>query len=132
MTMTKAERAHVAVLEKNLAEALAFRRTDLVKPDVSPPEPGSGNTSYGFRPHVYETEFRAEPFNSTSIYHGRSDNGRQSSRSHGSIMLCSSRLLALQMARNQMERNFATVLAKIDAEMESERANPTPHPESGQ
>jgi len=134
MAMNKAEKAHVAALEKQLAEARAFRRTDAVETDLFPPNGYSPEKlTFGFRPFVCGTiEFRAEPMASSSIYNYRyrSSGVRESGGSHGSIRLCSTRLLALQRARNQLEQNVAEALARLDADIEAELANPTPHPEA--
>jgi|GEM_PF-3154884 len=130
MTMNKAERMHVAALEKDLAEARAFRRTDTVKPDLPVPANGSGRNTYGFKTHVSGSiDFRAEPHSSSSVSHHRYHEGKLSGGSQRGVALCSSRLLALQVARNQMENNFAQALARLDSEIEAERANPTAHPE---
>lgn len=130
MAMNKAEREHVAALVKALAEVSAFRRTEPVYPDLPAPANGAGTTNLGFLPHVYgPIEFRAEPCASTSIGHYRYHEGKRSGGVQRGVSLCSSRLLALQVARNQLERNFAQALARLDAEIEAERANPTPHPE---
>lgn len=134
MAMNKAEKAHVAALEKQLAEARAFRRTDVVDADLLPPEGyGPERFTFGFRSFVYGIiEYRAEPMASSSIYNYRyrSSGVRESGGSHGSMRLCSTRLLALQRARNQLEQNVAEALARLDAEIEAERDNPTPHPEA--
>ncbi len=133
MSMNKAERAQMAALEKSLAEARAFRRTDLVTPDTPPPEAGGYERyTFGFRAHAYGTiEFRADPCASTSVGHYRYyDGGKRSGGSQGSVALCSTRLLALQVARNKLEKAFAETLAELDAAIEAERANPTLHPEA--
>lgn len=133
MAMNKAEKAHVAALEKQLAEARAFRRTDSVETDLLPPNGyGPERFTFGFRPFVYGTiEFRAEPIATSSIYHYRyQSGGRMSGGSQGAMRLFSTRLLALQGARNQLEQNVAEALARLDAEIEAERTNPTPHPEA--
>lgn len=128
--MTKKEREHVAALEKALAEARAFRRTDDVQPDVPPPgESSMGRMTFGFKPHTYDLKASAEPAASTFIGHYHYYDGKRSGGSQRGIRLCSTRLLALQVARNEMERNVAKALARLDAEIEAERANPTPHPE---
>lgn len=133
MAMNKAEKAHVAALEKQLAEARAFRRTETVEEDLLPPNGyGPERFTFGFRPFVYVTiEFRAEPIATSSIYHYRYHSGsRMSGGSQGSMRLCSTRLMALQRARNQLEQNVVEALARLDSEIEAERTNPTPHPEA--
>lgn len=131
MAMNKKEAAHVADLERQLAEAMAFRRTDAVKPDVPPPGPSSmGRMTFGFRHHIYDLKASAEPAASSTIGHySYYEGGKRSGGSQRAIWLCSTRLLALQVARNKMENEVARALAKLDAEIEIERANPTPHPE---
>ena len=128
--MTKAERAHVAALEKDLAEARAFRRTEPVKPDVPPPgESSMGRMTFGFLHNTYDLKSSADPAASTSIGHYKYYDGKRMGGSQRGISLCSTRLLALQVARCEMERSVARALAKLDAEIEHERANPTPRPE---
>lgn len=131
MAMTKAEREKFAALEKDLAEARSFRRTERVTPDVAPPISGGGAAmTYGFLPHTYDLKASADPAASSSVAHYRYYDGKRSGGSQRGIRLCSTRLLALQVARNQMEQNIAEALARLDAEIEAERANPTPHPEA--
>lgn len=131
MAMNKAEKAHVAALEKQLAEAVAFRRTELVRPDVPPPRPGTSmaGMTFGFRPHTYGLEASAKPAASSCVGHYSYSDGKRMGGSQRSIPLCSTRLLALKVARCEMERNMAVALARLDAEIEAERTNPTPHPE---
>lgn len=130
MAMNKAEREHVAALVKALAEVSAFRRTEPVYPDVPPPVSGGGAAmTYGFLPHTYDLKASADPAASSSVGHYRYYDGKRSGGSQRGIRLCSTRLLALQVARCEMEAYVARALARLDAEIEAERANPTPHPE---
>lgn len=130
MSMTKAERERFALLEKDLAEALAFRRTEEVAPDVYPPNTSSKDRmTYGFQPHQYNLDASAEPCASTSVSHYRYYNGKITGGSQRGVRLYSTRLLALQAARYKMECAVAKALAKLDAAIEAERATPTPHPE---
>lgn len=130
MAMTKAERERFAALEKDLAESRAFRRTEQVQPDLPVPGNGSGGKTYGFLPHAYGTiEFRAEPHSSSSISNHRYYEGKRCGGSQRGVALCSTRERALRVVRNQLENSFAQALARLDAEIEAERANPTSHPE---
>lgn len=134
MAMTKKEAAYVADLERRRAEAMALRFTEPKTPDVPPPQGGPGmRYTFGFRAHSYDLTFSAGPAVSSCIghhsYYQDAKGFHRSGGSQKSIRLCSTRLLALQVARNMMENEAARALAKLDAEIEHERANPTPHPE---
>ncbi len=130
MAMTKAERERFAALENDLAESRAFRRTEEVKPDLPVPDNGSGGKTYGFRAHAYGAiEYKADAHASTSIGNHSYYEGKRCGGSQRGVPLCSTRERALRVVRNQLENNFAQALARLDAEIEAERANPTPHPE---
>lgn len=135
MAMNKAERERMSALEKQLIIerhnnriAKALRYTDPVTPDLPPPEGGSMGMTHGFDIYGYGIENKIEPVSSSSTSHYRYHEGSRMGGSQKSRHLFSTRLLALRAARNQVEEAAARRLAEIDAEIEREIAEPTPHP----
>lgn len=121
MAMTKKERAEFDAALKEARILGALRWTGEVLPDVAPPSNGSkfGTLSKGFAFAGWD-HVRIEPAYSSSISHniGRDDGtSMQQPR-----WLYSTRLLALQAARNSLERRFAESLAVIDAAIADEKS----------
>lgn len=116
MAMTKKEKENLAVLERKLAEALAFRRTDEVRPDLLSPSRGAGDVTQGWQFNAYaDRGVNVYQAWSSSIHHGTGVYSRTRSASQGSQALYSSKLLALRALRNRVEEQAAARLADIDA-----------------
>lgn len=112
--MTKKEREQVEVL---LTEA-ALRRTSPVEPDVPVPV-GTGALSVGFLPtgeRGYDPQVL--PACSSAVDHGIGSQDKVSTQ--GARRLYSSRLLALQALRYEVETECARRLRKIDRMIEEE------------
>ena len=126
MAMNKTERAALeyAQNELSIARALRWSRHEPVPKDLPPP-----TTSFG--PDRRYTEGWSTNMHSRSVMqqwsefvsHGMGpyhEGDRFRSGARGSISLYSSRLLALQALRYEIERDAAKTLAKIDAQIEAE------------
>lgn len=129
MAMTKTERAEMDRLEivSRANRALrwsTFGFADRIEPDV--PVPQSGHTE-GWTFNSYGSG-RVERAWSEMTVHGsgehRPHGDSRRSGTRGGKALFSSRLLALSALRSAKEREFATVLAQIDIEIQTELRNP--------
>lgn len=137
MPMNKKERAEVAELKRQLAEAKAWRRTEKVEPDVPVPTV-SGQISRGFsaRGNV-SVHASARHAASDSVSHIASDCKQRIESwardpwgsgifgSQQGIPLYSKLSLALRAVRHMLEEDMAYELAKLDrriAEAEQEEA----------
>lgn len=127
--MTKKEQAQVEALLQKVRLIGALRWTSEVKPDIAPPDRGyttgwNRNASLSY-PSVDEGW-------SGSSCHGSgkppAENQRHWSASQGARSLYSSRLLALKALRHSLEREAATILARVDAMIEAEEAKPDTKP----
>lgn len=121
--MTKKEQKAFDDLRQQLLLAKAFHLTEVVEPDVMPPNSYTGHAS-GWWAHAYGDGWRVEPAWTSSGSHGlgyASPSGRLSG-SQGSRRLFSNRLLALRSARNTAEANVLRLLVQIDSEIEKELA----------
>lgn len=119
MPMTKAEKARMAELEKQLLLARALRFTDPVEPDVPIPATfGKERLAKGFLFNAYTP--RVVPACSSSVFHafGRNDQ----TDSQGARRLFSTRLRALRALRHAVEMECAQKLAGIDLQIEQELA----------
>lgn len=128
MAMTKAEQAHVAKLEKDLREARALRFTEPVMPDLPEPKGFQATYTSGFSAHYYNGNFKVSPAWSGSVTHGigyaskeEQDKAGSSGRQNAAA-LYSTRLMALRAVRNTVEHEASRILARVDAEIESEIA----------
>lgn len=119
MAMTKKEQAEMEQLRKDLRLARALRFTEPVKPDVPPPS-NSGELTKGWIPLGTYESMRAAPACSSSVGHGWDT--QEKTHSHGSRSLYSTKLLALKAGRNEIERQCAMALARIDEDIEIEAA----------
>ena len=115
MAMTKAERAKMDDLERRLREAMAFRFTDPVEPDVEiPEEHGELRKGWLFN----ECAATVACVCTSPIAHGYG--GDDDTHLHGARRLYSTRLRALRALRNALERKYAKLLADIDRHIEKE------------
>lgn len=116
MAMTKKEAAAFEALQNEIRLAKALRWTEQVAIDVPPPGFGEMHEkiSKGWLYNAYN--LAVNPACSSSIHHssGRDDK----TTTLGAKWLYSTRKLALQAMRNEVEREAAAKLAKIDAEIE--------------
>lgn len=127
MAMNKTERAALESAQKELvvARALNWSRHESLLEDLPPPSgrgPGTRYTEgWGFNSHT-EDVF---PMWSGVVVHGYGSapttTMASGSRSHGGRALYSTKLLALQALRYEMERNAARALAKIDAQIAAQK-----------
>lgn len=113
MAMTKAEKARIAELERQLRLVRALRFTDPVEPDVPIPE-HYPEIAKGFLFNQYSV--RVEPACTSTANHafGRDDE----TTTQGACPLFSTRLLALRAMRNAVELDCARSLAAIDGQIE--------------
>ncbi len=113
--MNKKELAEVERLKTELLEAKALRFTDLITPDVDPPDAMSDGLAVGFVFNSYGR--RIEPACSSSCWHavGRQDK----TTSQMPIQMYSTRLLAMKAMRAELEREYARELAQIDRQIEA-------------
>lgn len=109
MAMNKAERAafELAQSELAIARALRWSRYKPVEPDQPPPR-GFGEYVEGWGTNAY----------SKSVKHRNA--------SQGGIAIYSTKLLALQALRYEVERAAAKDLADIDAQIEAEQEGNKP------
>lgn len=115
MAMTKKEQAEMEQLRKDLRLARALRFTEPVSPNVKPPS-SSGELTKGWIPLGTYESMRAAPACSSSGGHGWDT--QEKTYSQGSRWLFSTKLLALKAGRNEIERQCAAALARIDEEIE--------------
>lgn len=113
MAMTKKEKTELERLQRELREAKALRFTDLVKPDVAPPERFADPLSIGYVYSVHAQ--RVEKACSSSIFHGY---GWEKTNSQQPIWLYSTQKLALRALRAELERQYAKDLAEIDLKID--------------
>lgn len=129
MAMNKKEKAALEDAIQELAIARALRWSDQPVPDydVLPPEYGSReNLSRGWVPSHYFERYGSSNYASkgcsSSVDHG---SGWEKTTTQGPRKMYSTRLLALRRTRANAERQFAKVLAEIDAEILAEISNPS-------
>lgn len=115
MPMTKKEQAYVSELENTVRISRSFKFTPAVKPDVYPPV-GGGELSKGFSFNSHSWEVC--PACSSSVSHNCWADDKTTSQ--GARNLFSSRKLALQAMRHELEIQYAGELAKIDKLVEAE------------
>ena len=121
MAMNKKEQAAMADLQRELAEARAFRFTPLVGRDLPAPSTSGGGVISGWDYNAYY--MNAEQAWSKSVAYGLGAAPKSNmSASQGARSLYSTKLLALKAMRNEMERKAARELAKVDALIEREAA----------
>src|SRR4249920_1019134 len=124
MTMTRREQAEMDALRRELAEAKALRWLGVPEPErsVRPPEHGYAN---GWEFLAYQ-DGRVEPMWTDSVLHGRghrNGNGPHGfPASQGSRAFYVTKLDALIALRLAKEREVAAMLARIDRQIEEERA----------
>lgn len=122
MAMNKKEKAAYEEALQELAIARALRWSDqpVPEPDVPPPK-GYSDLSRGWRATDYFERYGSQEYAckacSSSCNHGV---GWEKTSSQNPISLYSTKLLALRRSRANAERQFAKVLAKIDAEILAE------------
>lgn len=118
MAMSKKERAEMEELRQRLSTIAALRWTEPVEPDVPVPDWKTGNElSKGFLPCGSD---RVEVACSSSCYHAIGRNDKTNSQQ--ARWLYSTRLLALRALRHRVELESAHKLARIDAQIENEKA----------
>lgn len=125
MAMNKSERAALDLAQRELAIARALRwsRYEPVPKDLPAPEPFGYARNYteGWATNTYTKSVNQEW--SEPSCHGSGPYpavGRHRSASQRGKSLYSTRLLALQALRYEVERAAAQDLAEIDAEIEAE------------
>lgn len=133
MAISKKLQAEIDDLKRQVAVNRALRWSDYPsKPDLPPPEPGSGGKeTRGWRARFYASTsapcHQVGKAMSSSVYHGHNWNKTDS---QGPMSLFSTRLKALQALRRQAEEWCAKYLADVDAEIALEIEKPTPGPEN--
>lgn len=113
--LTKQQQAEFDALRDQLAIERAMRFTRDVEPDV--PIPSGGGLSVGYLPSVDTYYYVRNPVGaveacSSAVHHGRGSKTKTSSQ--GAVRLYSTRLLALEAGRRQLELEFAKKLAAAD------------------
>ena len=133
MAMTKKELAEwqekLDDLGKELQQANqwnAFRRTDAVSRDVSPPQPLSGDYRYGWNYNAYSRSISY--YWTSSISHGTLEEGKTRDEncrtgSQGPVHLYSTKVKALQALRHAIEKESAQALFEIDQLIQEEVKN---------
>lgn len=112
--MTKKEQAAFAVLEEQLAQARAFRRTEPVEPDVPPPTEGH-TTGFLYNWHSQEVY----PAWSGVVVHGTRQVAPGPGRSsQGRVSLFSTQERAWRAMRYEVENEATRTLARIDARIQ--------------
>jgi hypothetical protein len=116
MAMTKKEQAAMDELCKQLALAKALRFTDHVDKDVFPPEEFMKlSTGWVYNAHTLEVSVAC----SSAVSHGIGITDRTTTQRP--IRMYSTKILALQALRNELEQMYATKLAYVDKCIASER-----------
>ncbi len=102
----------IADKDQSLREALAFRLTDPVEPDV--PVPGFDDLSKGYLFNAYSGDVLKAC--SSSVFHsyGRDDK----TTTQGARRLYSTKALALKALRYSVERDCISRLTRIDKQIE--------------
>ena len=130
MAMNKAERAAFELTHSELAIARALRwsRYEPLEPDQPKPPPnGLGAYIEGWGTYAYVKRVKQQW--SQSISHGDGPyqkEDRHRSASQGGRALYSTKLLALQALRYEVERSAAKDLADIDAQIKAEQEGDKP------
>lgn len=115
MAMNKREAKEMEDLKRELRMAKALSWTVSVRPDVAPPDCFGITTGYLF--NSYSVTVSVACSSSTGHAHGKNDK----TTTQGSRWLYSTKLLALQAMRNELEVGFAKKLAEVDLEIEKEQ-----------
>lgn len=125
MAMTKAEREEFAILKDQLANALAFRRTERVFPDIKAPKAGEPRT-HGWTVNTHPGHLGVYPAWSDSHKHclDGSDVPRQRS-----IHLFSTEERAWRFVRWSVEQSFIQQVRDIDMKIEQAVAAATKEPQ---
>lgn len=128
MAMNKKERVAFDAMAQQLREARSLRFSEKSPgPDVEIPQ-GGAVLSRGWDAWANITvNARAERACSSYVHHGI---GWERTTAQNPKRLYSTRLLALRAVRNELERDCAFELARIDKWIEDEIANPTTGPKS--
>lgn len=127
MGMNKKEQAAFADLEHRLRLAKALRFTEPVERDVQPPVYGSGGSGlrkrYDYNAYIggYGSGPRVEKACTSSVGHCFGDDTETTTQNPKALF--STRLLALRALRNNVENQVAEILAKIDEQIEEEKAS---------
>lgn len=122
MAMNKAERAafELAQSELAIARALRWSRYEPVEPDV--PRPSGFEQIEGWGMHAHSKTVKQQWSESTAHGYGPYPKGeRYRSASQGGRALYSTKLLALQALRHEVERAAAKELADIDVQIAAEQ-----------
>jgi len=119
MAMSKKEQQLLAECQQQLRLAKALRFTELVYPDVPIPDRWNRHLVKGWLYAGSAGSFRVDVACSSCTSHafGRDDGVTQQEPQ----ALYSSRLLALKAARNALEQQCASWLARLDTEIENEK-----------
>lgn len=130
MSMNKKEQAQMAeaLRQRDMAIALRFRSEPLPE-RMQAPDWGEAQ-KVGWHAHVYHGIVHIEPGCFTAGWHSVGDTQRI--RSQGCGEFFATRLDALLVARHRMALQAAENLASLDAQIEKERLNPTPMPNTAQ
>ena len=122
MAMTKAEKAILTELKKELMLYKAFTRTPKVEPDVLPPEEWDTlNKGWVILLHAKDVT------EGCTSKHNHNMWGNTHTTSKGAISLYSTELLALKALRNALELEFMKTVSSLDArilEIELESIKP--------
>lgn len=126
MGMNKKEQAAFADLEYRLRLAKALRFTEPIERDVQPPACTDHDEKLrkGWDYNAYIGGFsgpKVEKACTSSIYHGFGDDTKTTTQRPKPLF--STRLLALRALRNNVETQVAEILAKIDEQIEEEKAS---------
>lgn len=119
MAMTKKEQTAFESLQHQLRLAKALRFTESVERDVMPPSNYDG-LAKGWDYNAYIGGPRVEKACSSCVHHGFGDDTKTTSQ--GTRRLFSTKLLALRALRVEVESKVAEILAKIDEQIEEEKA----------
>jgi len=118
MAMNKKEKAEFDAAKKAVFVARALNWTQPVYPDVPVPKSGE-TTGYLFNAYNCRVMFAR----SSTIGHASSDEDMPTKTSRqGCRALYSTRLLALQALRHELEKEYANTLAAIDMQIQKESA----------
>lgn len=116
MAMTKKERAQHDAAIKAARVAGALRWTSEVKPDIDIPT----TVAHLARGWLFNTHnARVAPACSSTVHHSFGRNDR--TETQGPRCLYSTKVLALQAMRHELEREFAQRLAYVDEQIDSAR-----------
>lgn len=124
MAMTKKEQAEFEELRQQLLLAKALRFTEQVERDLHPPQDEKIVNGWNYNDYIGDFFYspRVEKACTASNMHG---NGKWNhTNARRAQFLFSTRLKALRALRCAVEQKVASILAKIDAEIEKEIANP--------